>query len=348
MTSKRFDYIDAARAFGMLIIIWGHTYYGFSTFYLFSFTIAMFFILSGMVFSTKKYSGFKPFFLHKARTLLVPYAIYSIITWIIWSLYVTMTNKQVDSIWMPLLETFISRGGQDFLIHNAPLWFIPCLFVLEITYYWISRLHNMANIFLCFFIAAISYYLINYITNFNFKTIPWSIDVAMLALPLYASGHLLIKKIGHANIVTTVNDHKIIFAIISILLFIGVYFTTIYNDCPSLGRANLNNPFLFYLGAFMGSTATIIVSVILSDIMTSNKIWRGLLWFGANSLIALSIHNPIKGFLLTTTATMLNTTIQAVRADVWISLALWIITLTITVLLMVLIVRFKKNVSKNK
>ena len=127
---KRFDYIDSAKAFGMMAVMWGHIHFNdISTYFVYAFHIPLFFFLSGMVFVPEKYGGFKSFVVRKVKSLLIPYVIYSVITWMIWVAYVSLTRQQVDSIWAPLLETLLARGSEGYLIHNAPLWFVPCLFV---------------------------------------------------------------------------------------------------------------------------------------------------------------------------------------------------------------------------
>lgn len=346
MANKRFEYIDAARAIGMAFVIWGHTYFGFSDFYLFTFTIPMFFMLSGMVFTPNKYNSFKPFVLRKAKCLLLPYATYSVITWVIWAIYVTLTHQCEGNIWMPLFETIISRGGQGYLVHNAPLWFVPCLFVAEVSFYWISKLPDWFNLIVCFILATISHCLTVYVHSFDLRAMPWSIDIAMLALPFFSVGYLLIKRIGHAKIVATINKKPAIYLGIATLLYACAYIININNGPTSLGRSHLYNPFLFYPDAFMGAAATVIVSILLSDIFAKVKIWRHILWFGANSLVALSIHNPIRGVLISMTASKLSVETTVVRESLPISLCIWTTTIAITVPIMIVIVRFKKSKQK--
>jgi fucose 4-O-acetylase-like acetyltransferase len=346
---KRLDYIDAAKAFGMMAVMWGHIHFNdISNDFVYAFHIPLFFALSGMVFFPEKYGGFKNFVVRKVKSLLVPYAIYSVATWIIWAVYVWMTHQQVDSIWAPLLETVIARGSEGYLVHNVPLWFVTCLFVVELTYYWISKLPDWLNIMVDVLLAFFGYVLVTYVKFFDFTTLPWSIEVGMMAMLFFAVGHLVVKRIGHDKIVATITNRPWLYSSIAILLFIGVYIVASNNGNPSMGHARLNNPLLFYPGAFMGIAAMVIMCVVLNNLPTNNKLWRWVLWFGSNSFIAMAIHVPIKGFLIAIAVELLDITPYAVKTSVSLGIVIWIITLAITATLMIFIVRFKKRLSRRK
>ena len=347
--NKRFDYIDAAKAFGMMAVMWGHIHYDdISTYFVYAFHMPLFFVLSGMVFFPEKYGNFKSFAVRKVKTLLFPYVIYSVITWMIWAAYVTVTHQQVDSIWAPLLETVLSRGSEGYLIHNVPLWFVACLFVVELSYFWISKLPDWLNIVIDILLAVAAYSLVTYAHFYDFTTLPWSIEVAMMAMIFYAAGHLVVKRLGHAKIVATINDKPWMFAGIALLLFIGVFFVASYNGYPSMGHARLHNPFLFYSGAFMGTTAMIFICAILANRLITLKVWDGILWFGSNSFIPMAIHMPIKGFLIAIVVKGLDMTPYAVKTNILLGIVIWVITLVVTVTLMFFIVRFKKRLLWNK
>lgn len=346
---KRLDYIDAAKAFGMMAVMWGHIHFNdISNDFVYAFHIPLFFALSGMVFFPEKYGSFKIFVARKVKSLLVPYAIYSVVTWVIWAVYVLMTHQQVDSIYAPLLETVISRGSEGYLVHNVPLWFVTCLFVVELAYYWISKLPDWLNVMVDVLLAITGYLLVTYVEFFDFTTLPWSIEVGMLALIFFAVGHLVVKRVGHEKIVAIFANRSWLSFGIALILFIGVYFVASNNGNPSMGHARLNNPFLFYPGAFMGTVAIIIVCAILNIFLNNNKLWKCVLWFGSNSFIAMAIHMPIKGFLIAIAVELFDTTPYAVKTNVPLGLVIWMITLTITSILMVFIVRFKKRLSRCK
>lgn len=152
---KRLDYIDLAKCFGMLAIIWGHIIHeGWPNQIVYSWHIPLFFFMSGMVFNASKYPTLKSFLSNRVRTLLVPYLVFSVATWLFW---VAMRVLQHDSTdyWYPLMQTFVAQGSAGFLRHNLPLWFVTCLFVVEFLYYLINRLPRWAAVGCCVIAAII-------------------------------------------------------------------------------------------------------------------------------------------------------------------------------------------------
>lgn len=170
---KRLDYIDFAKAFGMLLIVWGHIRLGdWSNAFVYAFHIPLFFFLSGMVFSKKRYPDFKSFLLKRVNSLIKPYIVFSVLTWIVWAAFSYVTHANVDSYWMPLAETFIAQGSGGFLLHNVPLWFVTCLFVVEIIYYFLADLKRLWIMVITIVMAAVSYWAIINLECFDVTLLP--------------------------------------------------------------------------------------------------------------------------------------------------------------------------------
>ena len=344
MVKKRLDYIDIAKALGMLTIMWGHIAIGKTVTFVYAFHIPLFFFLSGMVFVPEKYPDFKSFVKRRIQTLIVPYIIYSFITWAVWALFSYFTHAKVANYWMPLLETFIAQGSEGYLVHNVPLWFVSCLFVVELSYYWISKLRDVWNVIICLICATLSYVLVNYCTFFDFTTLPWSIEVALAAIIFYAFGHLFTKHIGHQRFEYIVNRKRWVTAILMLLLFMIVWHVGLYNKSVSMGHANLRNPFIFYTNACIGVLAFLLLSSMLAQSKINSHKWmNGVRWFGQNSFIAMAIHNPIKGFVIVALASVLGMEKMAIMRGTWTAILALLITLLATTAIMILIVRIKSK-----
>lgn len=344
LAKKRLDYIDIAKALGMLTIMWGHIAISKSVTFVYAFHIPLFFFLSGMVFVREKYPDFKSFVKRKIQTLITPYIIYSFITWAIWALFSFATHAKVDSYWMPLLQTFIAQGSEGYLVHNVPLWFVSCLFVVELAYYWISKLPDVWNLLVCLLLAVFSYLLVNYCTAFDFTTLPWSIEVAMAAIIFYASGHLIIKNAGHQGFEQIVNKKRWVSCIIMLVLFIMVYYGGLYNGKVSMGHANIHNPFIFYPIAYLGVFAFIVMSSLLAQSKIDGSKWMNVIkWFGQNSFIAMVIHNPIKGFVVFALSSVFGLQKMAIMSRTWTAILALLITLLSTTAIMFLIVSIKNK-----
>lgn len=345
---NRVDYIDFAKALGMLTIMWGHIAAGMSVTFVYAFHIPLFFFLSGMVFRPEKYNDFGSFVKRKVQTLIVPYVIYSIITWAIWAVFSYITHTPVESYFAPLFETIIARGSEGYLVHNVPLWFVSCLFVVELSYYWISKLKDSFAIIIATVLAVLGYLLVNKVEFFDFTTLPWSIEVAMMAMIFYCLGHQAVKHIGYSKVQDIVGNNKLVSFFLMLVAFVIVFYGAKANGQPSMGHASIHNPLLFYPIAVAGILGMIIVSCLFSLSKANERgNLNGLKFFGRNSFIAMAIHNPIKGVIIVALSSyvfhcskmdVMNNTLTAILA--------WALCLVVTVVCMVVIVKIKQKLQK--
>ena len=147
MKNERVKYLDLLKCLGMFIVVQGHihTNYGWFSLPLHCYVIPLYFFLSGLTFRRSKFPVFKDFVIHRLKSLMLPYAMFSVVTWLIWAAFNYISHAEVD-YWSPLLQTLLAQGSGGFLVHNVPLWFVPCLFIIEIIYYWIDCLKKQSHI----------------------------------------------------------------------------------------------------------------------------------------------------------------------------------------------------------
>lgn len=339
---KRIDYIDYAKALGMFAIIWGHTKLtGVSNEFVYAFHIPLFFFLSGMVFNRERYDGFRHFFIRKVKTLLYPYFIFSIVTWAFWASYSFISHASVESYWMPLLQTFIAQGSGGFLEHNVPLWFVTCLFVVEMFYWLISKIKDWQNIVVSIMCALVGYLLVYKCKFWDFRLLPWSTESALMAMPFFALGNLLVKRISHERIIDTTVNHKWICFGGMLIGFALTALISHHNGVVSMGHSRLgNNPLVFYVNALIGICSMLLLCILLSEIKKGKvleKASSGLKWFGKNSFNAMAIHNPIRAFIMVIVAMAFHTTDVTISKTTSLSLLSFVITLIVTILGMLVI-----------
>lgn len=132
MPTKRIPYIDLAKGICILLVVAGHVfrYFGFDD--PFTRTISMFrmplyYILSGLFFKT--YEGPVGFAVRKTNKLLIPYVFFILLSLL---LIPTLLGKPVPrSFW----------GAYDTVLHyNHPLWFLGCLFEVNLIFYALQML----------------------------------------------------------------------------------------------------------------------------------------------------------------------------------------------------------------
>ena len=76
MKEKRLDWLDVAKGFGILLVIFAHTDNSMFRSLIYTFHVPLFFFLSGYVFSNKY--DFKTFLIKKIKAIVVPYFLYGI------------------------------------------------------------------------------------------------------------------------------------------------------------------------------------------------------------------------------------------------------------------------------
>lgn len=298
LINNRLEYIDFAKALGMFTIIWGHIiHYGWSNQIVYAFHIPLFFFMSGMVFKADKYNTVWEFIKERIKSLLVPYLVFSLVTWAMWVGMRVIANDSTN-YWYPLIQTFIAQGSSGFLRHNLPLWFVSCLFVVEILYYFINKLPRIANIAICLICSIIGCYMENQGGDL-WQNLPWSVDGALISVFFYGSGHWLMRYINSCETQRIINNNKSICFFVILLLTTILYFSSVFNGYVSIGSNRLgNNISLFFLNSYIGIAVLLLLCIILSDInpksFLGQQIQSYIKWFGRNSFYVMATHFPIK------------------------------------------------------
>lgn len=101
------------------------------------------------------------------------------------------------------MQIFLAQGSKPVL--DTPMWFVPCLFAVEIMYYLISKTKKIITT--CTILTCVGWLLESGYLNFDNTLLPWSLDSALFALGFYAVGNLTsdyvkkaisdIKKVKH-------------------------------------------------------------------------------------------------------------------------------------------------------
>lgn len=322
LQNKRVAYLDMLKCLGMFIVVQGHIhpYYGWFSLPLHSFVIPLYFLLSGVTFKRSKFPNFGTFAKHRAKTLLLPYAMFSVITWIIWATFRYLTHSEVDSYWNPLIQTLIAQGSGGFLVHNVPLWFVPCLFVIESMYYFVDKLPKWANLLTCIICAFIGTWMITGPYSDTLKLLPWSIESAFAAIIFYCAGNMLTKTWSLKEIEEKIVANKWWVILTIVVLTLVLINTAHWNGHITLGSDNMGrSPLMFYFNAFMGIISIFLFSVLMCSVKCENILWKKLmnfhLYFGKNSFYIMATHVPVKGFLMVGFAAFLHKSVPFIAKD---------------------------------
>ena len=290
MKSKRLEYIDIARGIAIILIVLGHTItysQNCRIIYkiIYSFHVALFFIISGYTYKIKKEESFLIFFKRKFTRIMVPYYIWAFIFIIPFYIFGSSTGDAIGASYSMLslkkiiFNVFYANGNLFALKQNSALWFLPSLFSMEIIYYNILKKcdnnKNLTFIFLIleFFVAIITYKFMKFI-------FPLGINTSLHFGIFYHIGYLMKKK----NLMGSVTFNNVLFLIL--ITIMGIFAALLnYRIVSAIDYAYGN----LYLAIFSG------IFLSISVLIFSKKIKRSKLleYIGKNTMGILIFHKLI-------------------------------------------------------
>lgn len=288
--SRRINWIDIARGIAMCAIVLGHTLPSSDAkTMLYAFHVPLFFLLSGLTFSFKP--GFVAFVKKMATRLLIPYFIFGLISIAVYCAVGSFAASERGSggvLGLPeMLTGLIYGSGTGQLGFNKPLWFLPCLFSLEILCWLIHRFTDKgsrSNLH-HYVIASVVVCALGIIANYcGISMLPFGIVTAFYMLPFFVVGEIS-KRImtSHAE------RSRVRTGLASLLVLVfGMAFAVI--NYKITGQNQMSYPHnvygilpLFYLGAFGMSAGVIGASIVIGKCSLLELV-------GKNTLEILVLH----------------------------------------------------------
>lgn len=144
----------------------------------YSFSIPLFFMISGF-FHKSEGVGFGKYLLKKTKSILVPYATFTVICLAVSAIRIYIFKTPLDYTVFQEFKFIIVQK------HYNMLWFMAVLFLTEIAAYFLLRKRNYILIFVVIAISALSAFLLR---RYGFLYLPWSIDIVPFAMVFYAVG----------------------------------------------------------------------------------------------------------------------------------------------------------------
>lgn len=280
---KRIDWIDMAKGYGMILVIIGHIVVSHGTVYtlISSFHMPLFFILSGYLFSNKR--SFKEFFIKRIKSLVVPYFCLCIPL-----LISKAINGLIDGNYTSLTDTVVYtyQYFMKFVVQKreSTLWFVACLFVINIIFYFLSKLvkNDYALLVTSFIIGFAGLMYCKYVAVY----LPWAADLALTAIPFFALGYFSKNK----NLVTKIveNKYSVIYAVIAAIIWILSLIGSLKlsdNTVFNMHGSEFGWWPLSYLGAISASLALIIIS--------SKATFKSIMYIGQNTMLYLAWHQSL-------------------------------------------------------
>lgn len=149
--------------------------------------VAMFFVLAG--FHLKRPENLLPALRGKALRLLIPYFLYSALLLCVEHRLDSQTLVQMLGVFYARMQLFVPGTADNvsfLVIGNAPMWFLPCMFL---AYVWVYGLY-----FRCFSLCSKvltfwGFVLFSACCSYSPVLLPWSLDTSFLCAALIIVGY---------------------------------------------------------------------------------------------------------------------------------------------------------------
>jgi fucose 4-O-acetylase-like acetyltransferase len=279
---KRNIAIDIAKGLGIILVVWGHTSKAcpiHNEIYLFH--MPLFFILSGYFFKSV-YKPFLQMLQKKFQAYILPYFFFMALCLSMAAILYAITGELHRYKIQP--DILINPGGVV-----TALWFLPCLFEVQIEYYLIQRYMKKEyhRLLCCVLLLLAGYFL-----SLSHIHIPLFLDSSLSMVLFFHIGRVMKQK----NII----EQKGIQQVLLLAASIGCYTAAILLHCRLDVKENFmdGNLILLICSSLGASYATIYLSYILSHLRKIFSLVPSLLsYLGRNTMIIFTLH--ILGFEVT-------------------------------------------------
>lgn len=297
MSTNRLNVIDVAKGIGIILVVFAHVNYTHELLvFIYSFHMPLFFIVSGILFQKEKYPKFGDFVKRRFKGLMVPYIIYELLSicclygaeriYGVWQLFDVSKEQYLEYIY----QIAISNWSR---VHvNQPLWFLPCLFLVEILYFFLAKLQPIIRVPVCAGLVTVGWILESGMLPFDNFLLPWSLDSALVALGFYMIGNLAAPYIKNAILKIKKYRYKTVFCVeLSVLIFMVLLPLAMMNEKITLGSKILNNGFLLFINGVLGTVLILVISILLEKN-------RFLMYCGRNSFQIMASHYIIRNYIV--------------------------------------------------
>lgn len=264
ISSPHYDYLDLAKGIGIILVVLGHGMFP-CHFAIDVFHMPLFFFLAGITFKAPTVKSLGTFILKKINRIFIPFIFFSLIS--------------------ALFEIIFGRLSPN-APFNAPLWFLPTIFIALIIYASVLIVvHKRKMVSFIAVVLMLTSYVIIKFTDFS-SVLPFSIVRAFAAVFFIHFGYVVSQRLTELN-----SKHSIRLLLIALFLYFAgliaslIYFNT--TGCSFVnGKVYTYCLPLFLTCAFSGIFATLFLSKIIGKIPSIN-------WLGSNSLVVLCVHFPV-------------------------------------------------------
>lgn len=284
MASKRIPYIDMAKGIGILLVVFGHSSFPTAAMnqWISSFHMPLFFLLSGILLAhtNAHEQPMAALIQKKARTILVPYFSFSVLSII----FTALLDTASFSAYLPnaLMQTVVFYG-------ISVLWFLPALFFGEVIFLFIKKHTSLAitaliSVLICLgAVFIVNTYHYHYLIDFNSSLsllgaylisviVRTGFAVTFLALGYYS--HYFFFKKEHPSA---------LYLLLALLFLVLNIYLAFKNGSVDLNNMVFHDYRLYFPAAFCGGMSVICLCAALPP-------FTPLIAAGKYSLIIMATH----------------------------------------------------------
>lgn len=276
--SNRLNWIDQARGLAIFMVVYGHNFPSIEP-YIYSVHVPLFFLISG-IFQPAVVSSQQ--LIRRVKQLLIPYFFWATTLFLFWWTVGRKFGKssaQDLSVVDNFMGVFYAQGGPQYMDWGIPLWFLPCILLVFFIHSGITRFFKGKFQSILVLILGVVGILWAKATHIH---LPWSIDVAMVALIFYHLGFALKNSL---------KDHPYTHKWWLIALLFGVHITGFYFNPEKVDmyRSIYGSPLLFLISGSSGALAYILLFKKLGT-LGFDKLFKPLIYMGQNTVVILATH----------------------------------------------------------
>ncbi len=291
---NRIELLDFSRGCAMILVLLHHSGVPFGK-YILTFHMALFFIISGYTeFVTNKASeeSFGRYVWKKFKRVMIPYFVFEIINYVIFIVYCIAFNETIPTF-DALLSIITSVNLESYRGFCGRLWFLPCIFVCNIAFWFIVR--SCKKIWGFGVVICVSFGISYLISYFDLPRLPMMLDTMFMALPFLLIGYIA------GNAIKMLFYHPKKWGDIIILVTALTIFIVSYNNGAEMYMHK--NEYGRYSATIIAALSGSLVFAVITKYfyMATQKIdcvKNFVLWYGNNSLISFPMHLDIKCAML--------------------------------------------------
>ena len=278
--TERIKWIDVAKCFGIFAIYLGHfaTQAGQAYQFVFYYHVALFFFLSGCLDYYDKEQNIIDYIVKKFKVIMIPFFVFSVLSIVLLSIQNNLSLLEIKD-----LILLMCNGSVRNTFFAQSLWFLPCLFLMQIIFKILKKIKYK------YLILAICFSLFILTSSNLFPNIPsWSynLDSALYYIVFFAIGYIFFPIISKTLKVDT-TFKKVFFCISGLLssLYALYIFTGHSYILGNLDLSGIFGSISVLLGTLILIWFNLILAKIFENILAFSKVGKETLYLCCNEFI---------------------------------------------------------------